>query len=253
MAVASAPPSFGSVPVPTSSSSTSAGNASSRSIDTMLAMCPENVLRLAAIDCSSPMSAKTERNTGSVAAAAGTCSPACAISASRPAVLIATVLPPVLGPVISRTRVGGSITMSVGTTSAGPAAKSPPSASSSRSRTARISSGCRAARSSRRPSIATSGATPLTSDPKRDFACSVSRSMATPSEASTSSGRARNASVNASRMRRTSSRSRSSISTMSLLISTVADGSRNRLAPLADPPWTMPGTLPRCSVRTIST
>ena len=93
--------------------------------------------------------------------------------------------------------------MSIGTTSAGPAAKSPPSASSSRSRTARISSGCRAARSSRRPSIATSGATPLTSDPKRAFACSTSSSVATPSEASTSSGRARNASVSASRMRRT--------------------------------------------------
>ena len=41
-----------------------------------------------------------------------------------------------------------------------------------------------------------------------------------------SPGRARNASVSASRMRRISSRSSSSSSTMSLLISTVADGSR---------------------------
>ena len=31
----------------------------------MLVMCAENVLRLASIDCSSPMSAKIERNTGS--------------------------------------------------------------------------------------------------------------------------------------------------------------------------------------------
>ena len=33
----------------------------------MLAMWPENVLRLAEIDCSSPMSANTELNTGSFA------------------------------------------------------------------------------------------------------------------------------------------------------------------------------------------
>ena len=65
IATPSAPPSIGSVPLPTSSSSTSAGSASALSIDTMLVMCHEKVLRLAAIDCSSPMSAKTLRNTGS--------------------------------------------------------------------------------------------------------------------------------------------------------------------------------------------
>ena len=31
------------------------------------------------------------------------------------------------------------------------------------------------------------------------------------------------------------------------------DGSRKRLAPLAELPWTIPGTLPRCSARTTST
>ena len=36
-----------------------------RSIDAMFVMCAENVLRLASIDCSSPMSAKIDRNTGS--------------------------------------------------------------------------------------------------------------------------------------------------------------------------------------------
>ena len=46
---------------------------------------------------------------------------------------------------------------------------------------------------------------------------------------------------------------RSSSSTMSLLISTVPEGSRKSVAPLAELPWTMPGTLPRCSARTIST
>ena len=40
---------------------------------------------------------------------------------------------------------------------------------------------------------------------------------------------------------------------MSLLISTDAIGSRNRLAPLADEPCTIPGIDALCSARTIST
>ena len=68
-----------------------------------------------------------------------------------------------------------------------------------------------------------------------------------------SAGRARKRSVSSSRIRRISSRSRSSSSTMSLLISTVAAGSRKSVAPVVDEPCTMPGTLPRCSARTIST
>jgi hypothetical protein len=63
----------------------------------------ENVLRLAEIDCSSPMSANTHRNTGRGALLGGICRPACAISASRPAVFNATVLPPVFGPVMTIT------------------------------------------------------------------------------------------------------------------------------------------------------
>ena len=98
-AAPSAPPSTGSVPPPTSSSSTSAGSSSARSIATMLAMCAENVLRLAAIDCSSPMSAKTVRNgVNRLPGSTGISRPACAISASRPNALSATVLPPVFGP-----------------------------------------------------------------------------------------------------------------------------------------------------------
>jgi hypothetical protein len=42
----------------------------------MFVMCHENVLRFAAIDCSSPMSAKIVRKTGSRASAAGTNNPA---------------------------------------------------------------------------------------------------------------------------------------------------------------------------------
>ena len=63
---------------------------------------PENVERHWAMDCSSPMSANTSPNTGSrEPASAGTWSPAWCISASRPSVRSATVLPPVLGPVIT--------------------------------------------------------------------------------------------------------------------------------------------------------
>ena len=54
-------------------------------------------------------------------------------------------------------------------------------------------------------------------------------------------------------MRWTSSASCCSSATISLLISTVLSGSRNRLAPLPELPWTMPGIEARCSARTTST
>ena len=54
-------------------------------------------------------------------------------------------------------------------------------------------------------------------------------------------------------MRKISSVSSSSRATMSLLISTVAIGSMNRLAPVVEAPWTMPGIAALCSARTIST
>ena len=61
---------------------------------------PLNVERLWAIDCSSPMSAKTSRKIGRrLPASAGTCRPAWCMSASRPSVRSVTVLPPVFGPV----------------------------------------------------------------------------------------------------------------------------------------------------------
>ncbi len=120
----------------------------------MLVMCHENVLRFAAIDCSSPMSAKTERKTGSRASAAGTNSPACAISALRPAVFSATVLPPVFGPVTRSTVIGGIRRMSTGTGArAGTSPRAGRPASSSRSTTAGIRRGWRAPLSSSRPSV----------------------------------------------------------------------------------------------------
>ena len=79
---------------------------SAASIATMLAMWPENVLRLAAIDCSSPMSANTDAEHRQLRCRPppGISRPACAISASSPAVFSATVLPPVFGPVMTSTR-----------------------------------------------------------------------------------------------------------------------------------------------------
>ena len=108
--------------------------------------------------------------------------------------------------------------------------------------TAGISSGCRAASSSNAPSArqrrldaaderreARLGLDDVQLGRRFDGALQVERRGA------------RNWSVSASRMRRTSSASCSSSATISLLISTVLSGSRNRLAPLAELPWMMPG------------
>ena len=197
-------------------------------------MCAENVLRLASIDCSSPMSAKSDRKTGSRdPSAAGMRSPACAINASSPAVFSATVLPPVFGPVMSRIVAGGMTLIVTGT--------------------GLLSSGWRAACSSNAPSVDSTGSMPSIDSEKRARACSTSSSVAASIVRCMSPARRRNASVSASRMRRTSSLSCSSSATMSLLISTVLSGSRNRLAPLVDVPCTMPGMPLRCSAFTTRT
>ena len=103
-ATASAPPSSGSVAVPSSSSTTSVcGDALSRipvSFDTWA----ENVLRLSAIDCASPMSARIWSNHGNSASSAGIGTPACAMAESTPSVLSTTVLPPALGPLTIKAR-----------------------------------------------------------------------------------------------------------------------------------------------------
>ncbi len=70
----------------------------------MLATWPEKVERLISIDCRSPMSASTWSKTGSAAVSAGGRSPAWWRSAARPRVFSATVLPPVLGPLITSAR-----------------------------------------------------------------------------------------------------------------------------------------------------
>ena len=99
---ASAEPSVGSVPAPSSSSSTSVPGPACSTIRMIDRRWPENVDSDWAIDCSSPMSANTSRSTGSFEpAAAGTWSPAWCMRHRRPTVRSATVLPPVFGPVIT--------------------------------------------------------------------------------------------------------------------------------------------------------
>ncbi len=222
----SAPPSTGSVPAPSSSSSTSAGISSVRSIAAMLVTCHENVLRLASIDCSSPMSAKIVRKTGSAEpASAGMCRPHCAISARSAAVLSATVLPPVFGPVMTSTRVGGISLTSTATGSRSRATRVPPS-SRVRETTAGISSGWRAPVSSRRPSVDSPGALARQAAARRALAWTTSSAVAASMVCASSSPRSRKALVNAVRIRKTSAFSSSFSAISSLLISTVASGSR---------------------------
>ena len=105
----SAPPSTGSVPAPTSSSSTSAGSARAAihrhdvgDVRRERAQAGGDRLLVADVgeDRAEDRQPRSRRPPGS-------CSPACAISASSPAVFSATVLPPVFGPVITRHAVGG--------------------------------------------------------------------------------------------------------------------------------------------------
>ena len=68
-----------------------------------LVICEENVERLCSMLCSSPMSTKIlSKYPTTLPSPAGIISPHIVISVSKPTVLIATVLPPVFGPVMIR-------------------------------------------------------------------------------------------------------------------------------------------------------
>ena len=68
--------------------------------------CAENVDVLAAIDCSSPMSAKTRvKRPMRVPRRAGICMPQYVMATNRPTIFSATVLPPMFGPLITISRV----------------------------------------------------------------------------------------------------------------------------------------------------
>ena len=201
-------------------------------------MCAENVLRLAAIDCSSPMSANTDWNTGRRAD----------LGRDEQAGL--------------RHQREQSRGLDGDGLAAGVRAGDEQDAASA------VRAGCRSEPAStlrqRMPRrLSSSSAVVRRPSSGRDAVHAQRRTAPSPAARRArwrrrATSRARpaargSASVSSSRMRKISSRSRSSSSTMSLLISTVADGSRKSVAPLAELPCTMPGTLPRCSARTIST
>ncbi len=116
-AVARAPPSAGSVPLPISSSSTSEPAPARSSMSRSWATWAEKVDRLAAMDWRSPMSANTPPNTGKVDwGPIGGMMPLCAIRHSNPTALISTVLPPVFGPDTRTVNSSGASSRSNGTT-----------------------------------------------------------------------------------------------------------------------------------------
>ena len=103
MARARAEPSAGSVLVPNSSRSTRLFLVAPLMIRTTLPICQLKLERVCSMLCSSPISAKTPSKSGSwLSFEAGMGMPACAIRLSRPMVFSVTVLPPVLGPVMTR-------------------------------------------------------------------------------------------------------------------------------------------------------
>ena len=120
IACPSAAPSVGSVPEPSSSRSTRLIGVAVEMASETRRRCDRNVLTSSIRDCSSPMSQTTWSNQGMlVPSAAGTGSPAIARSATSPAVLMATVFPPMLGPVTRRSGFSASSSRSSGTGSCG--------------------------------------------------------------------------------------------------------------------------------------
>ena len=138
--MASAAPSTGSVPAPSSSNRIRLFSSASFSISTVLAMCAEKVDRLCSMLCSSPTSASTRSNTCTALwSPAGMCRPHWAIRHSSPRVFSVTVLPPVLGPVMTSV------------------SYAPPSATVTGTALAGSSRGCRARFRSMPPRFRTSG------------------------------------------------------------------------------------------------
>ena len=170
----------------------------------------------AAIDCSSPMSAKTDLNTGICeSSATGISRPAWAISGSRPAVFSATVLPPVFGSGdhqdvhrrkqrdVDGNRLGvGAAVLTLAGRIARLAVPGRAKVATHRRDQQRMAGGSQLEPAVLRQSWARRRRTRIE---KRARACSTSSSAAASTVRSRSSARPRNASVSASRMRRTSS------------------------------------------------
>ena len=115
-AIPRAAPSSGSVPAPSSSSRTRELGLKFSSISVTCLTCALKVERLCSMLCSSPMSAKSSSMRPSTEpSAAGMGNPIHPRITQTPAVLRATVLPPVLGPVITSILNLSPQLMSIGT------------------------------------------------------------------------------------------------------------------------------------------
>ena len=232
--MASAEPSVGSVPAPTSSSSTSVAGPAASTKRTTLRRWLEKVDSDCAMLCSSPMSAMTRRKTGRRApSAAGTRSPAWCMSASRPSVLSADRLAAGVRPGDDQ----GAVAEPIAEAQVDGDGARRPAADGAR----------RAAR-------------PRPSDRRRAHGVHPRRRAArVPSTGRLAPGRrelARSDSLRASTSRDSSSRIRSSsrcgasdASVQALLRSTTVSGSMKSVAPDALWSWTMPLTLPLASAR----
>ena len=105
IATASAAPSSGSVPSPTSSKSTSERSFMFDVMRARFFTCAENVLNDCVMLCESPISQNISSKTLiSLPSSAGINIPHIVINANSPTVLSATVFPPVFGPDISKIR-----------------------------------------------------------------------------------------------------------------------------------------------------
>src|SRR5712692_240816 len=237
-ATASAEPSSGAVPVPISSASTSECSVAASSILFRFSMCDENVERSAAMDCSSPISTSTRSNSGSSARSAATGMPDCAASAASPTVLSATVLPPVLGPLITSTVSSPPSSSVIGTT-ARPSRRSLSS-----------STGWRAASSVICESALKAGSAQLNSRAKRARAKVESSSPIVAAANWIGPRSACSRSVSSRRIRAISAASSSASWTSLLLSSMASSGSTNTVWPVALEPCTTPCTCRRSAERT---
>ena len=182
------------------------------------------------------MSANTPSNTGSaLPSSAGTRSPDWCISAASPTVFIATVLPPVLGPVITSADQSGPMCAVSGTASLS-------------------SRGCLARISLRRcPEPADAG---VTASSRRLYRARASArsSIAVVRLALLMSPATAPTRLERSRSTRLTSRSSSSASSRhSLQSSTVVKGSTKTVAPVFEASWTIPDTRCRLSALTGTT
>ncbi len=224
-AIDKAAPSAGSVPEPSSSSSTRLSGAAASQASRSRSSRPLKVERSASRSWSSPTVATRAPSQGTrLPAAAGIGSPHWAARASRPMVLSATVLPPAFGPVITRTRRAAASSTSSGTIA--PRWPGCPRAADRSSARRGSSSGWRAATSDSRWRGAISARRPSQRAANRTAACSWSSRPRKRPCASSAGSAARASASSSARMRRRSASSSSPVCCRVLLVSTTCRGSK---------------------------